>query len=120
MYYLIKILISSILITLISEISKRSSLTASILASVPLLSVISILWLYFDTKDVKAISQLSTDIFWLVIPSLTFFIVLPLLLKKGVQFFLALLISLVIMIVFYFLMLFVLQHLHIISTPGKN
>ncbi|HOD54411.1 MAG TPA: DUF3147 family protein [Candidatus Cloacimonadota bacterium] len=120
MYYFIKVIVSAILITLISEISKRSSIAGSILASVPLLSVLSIIWLYLDTKDIKLISRLSIDIFYLVIPSLSFFICLPLLLKKGFGFYISLILSLVIMIVFYFIMMFFLQNLHIIPFQSKE
>ncbi len=105
MYFLIKLIISALMIALISEISKRNSVLGSILASVPLVSVIAIIWLYKDTKDVMAVSKLSKDIFWLVIPSLSFFVTLPLLLKKQVNFYLAISISLIVMITLYFLMI---------------
>lgn len=81
MYYLIKVLISAILIVLISEISKRNSLISSILASIPLVSVMAFIWIYIDTKNLETISKLSISIFWLVIPSLILFISLPILLK---------------------------------------
>lgn len=74
MYYLIKVLISAILIVLISEISKRNSLISSILASIPLVSVMAFIWIYIDTKNLETISKLSISIFWLVIPSLILFI----------------------------------------------
>ena len=81
-YYIIKVLVSAVLIVAISEISKRSSFWGGILASVPLVSVLAFIWLYIDTKSVEKISQLSYSVFWLVIPSLSLFITLPLLLKK--------------------------------------
>jgi hypothetical protein len=102
-YYILKVLISSVLIVGISEISKRSSLWGGILASVPLVSVLAFIWLYIDTKSVENISQLSYSIFWLVIPSLSLFITLPLLLKK-VDFAIAMLLSIIIMIGCYYLM----------------
>lgn len=80
-YYIIKVALSAILIVLVSEVSKKSSLIGGIVASVPLLSVFAMIWLYIDTKSVEKVSQLSTSIFWLVIPSLSLFIILPILLK---------------------------------------
>ncbi len=109
MLYLIKIISSALIITIISEISKRSSLIGSILASVPLISVLSIIWLYTETKDVKLISQLSTDIFYLVLPSLSFFIMLPVLLKRGMRFYMSMGISLAVMILLYFLMVYIMR-----------
>ncbi|MFZ4398435.1 MAG: DUF3147 family protein [Bacteroidales bacterium] len=72
-YYFIKLIITSAIIVAISEISKRSSLIGSILASIPLISFLAFIWLYIETKDVGKIAELSTNIFWLVIPSLSFF-----------------------------------------------
>jgi hypothetical protein len=53
MYYIIKILISAILIVGISELSKRSSLIGAILASIPFVSVLAFIWIYVDTKNVE-------------------------------------------------------------------
>ena len=108
-YYIIKVLLSSVLIVAISEISKHSSFWGGILVSVPLVFVIAFIWLYIDTGDVKKISELSISIFWLVIPSLSLFLVLPELLKYKMNFYLTLLISIIIMIVFYYLMVFLLN-----------
>jgi len=109
MYYILKVLVSSVIIVLISEISKRSSMAGSIIASIPLLSIMAFIWMYIDTKDVQKISALSTGIFWLVIPSLLLFIVLPFLLKKQINFWSALGISTSVMVLFYFIMIFVLK-----------
>jgi len=106
--YIIKVTLSAILIVAISEASKKSSFIGGILASVPLVSVLAMIWLYIETKDIQKISQLSTSVFWLVIPSLSLFIVLPLLIKWKVAFYPALLISIVIMILFYYLMIYLL------------
>ena len=93
MYYIIKLAITTLLIVAIAEISKRSSLIGAILASIPLVSVLAMVWLYVDTGDTNKVSALATGIFWLVIPSLALFISLPLLLKANVNFYLSLVIS---------------------------
>jgi hypothetical protein len=108
-YYIIKVLLSSVTIVAITEISKRNTTLGSILASVPLVSLLAFIWLYIDTKDTTKIAELSQGIFWLVIPSLLFFILFPLLLKKNVDFWLSLGMSLSIMVVGYFVMLFILK-----------
>ena len=104
-YYIIKIVITTILIVAISEISKRSSLIGAILASVPLVSVLAMIWLYQDTKDIGKISELSIGIFWLVIPSLALFVSLPLLLKQGINFYISLIISIAFTVACYYLMI---------------
>ncbi len=109
-YYIIKIAITTLLIVAISEIAKRSSFLGAVLASVPLVSVLAMLWLYIDSKDVTKVSNLATGIFWLVLPSLALFIALPLLLKQGVNFYLSMAIAIVITILCYWLMVTVLGH----------
>jgi len=109
-YYLVKIVTTTVLIVVISEIAKRSSFVGAILASIPLISVLAMIWLYIDTKDVTKISALSNSVFWLVIPSLALFVSLPILLKQGINFYLSIGISIVITIICYWLMLYVLNY----------
>ena len=111
LYYVLKFTISALLIVFISEISKRYSLTAGILASLPLVSVLAMIWLYIDTSSIEKVSQLSTSIFWMVLPSLSLFIVLPLLLKSKVPFYPALTVSALVMILLYYLMIVILKKL---------
>jgi|APSaa5957512576_1039674.scaffolds.fasta_scaffold156513_2 hypothetical protein len=112
-YYLFKVVVSALLIVAIAEISKRSTLFGALLASIPLVSVMAILWIYIDTKDIEKISSLSTGIFWLVLPSLALFVSLPLLLKQGVGFYLSLFISISITAVCYAIMVFILNYYNI-------
>ncbi|HEX2869121.1 MAG TPA: DUF3147 family protein [Ignavibacteriales bacterium] len=108
LYYALKVIISSALIVLVSEVSKRSTFLGSVFASVPLVSILAFIWLYVDTKDKAKVADLSWGIFWLVIPSLSMFILLPALLKK-MGFYPALALSVIIMVLFYFLMIFLLD-----------
>src|SRR5574344_547828 len=116
LYNSIKILLSAIIITVVSVVSKSSSFWGSIFASIPLVSVLAIIWLYVDTKDVSKVVDLSYGVFWMVIPSLALFIVLPLLLKLKLSFWLSLLISVVITVICYFLMIFILKKFGILSA----
>ncbi|HSD62844.1 MAG TPA: DUF3147 family protein [Ignavibacteriaceae bacterium] len=109
MYYIIKVLITAILVVVISELSKRSSFWGGIFASIPLISVLAFIWLYIDIGSTEKISRLSFSIFWLVIPSLSLFIILPELLKYKWNFYLTLFISIMIMIICYYVMIFILN-----------
>jgi len=62
-YYLVKIVITVVLIVLISETTKKSSLFGGIFATVPLISVLAIVWLYMDTKSIEKVSALATSVF---------------------------------------------------------
>jgi flagellar biosynthesis protein FlhB len=105
LHYIIKILLSAVIITAVSEIAKRSSILGAALASIPLVSVLSIIWFYHDTHNIQQIAELSKNIFWLVLPSLILFIVLPIaLLKWHWPFYPALSASIAIMILGYLVM----------------
>jgi len=111
MYFLIKILTSAIIIAAVSELAKRNALLGAILASVPLVTVLAMIWLYHDTKNPLEVAALSQGVLWMILPSLTLFLVLPILLKQPMNFYLALTIALSIMIGCYFIMLAILQKL---------
>ena len=112
-YYIVKISITVLLVIAISEISKRSTLIGAILASVPLVSVLAMVWLYVDTRDVQKVAALSTSIFWLVIPSLALFLVLPVMLKKDINFYICMGVALIATVICYFIMLVILGKLGI-------
>lgn len=87
----LKVLISALLITAGSELGKRNSLAGAFLISLPLTSILALAWLYHDTvaasgdraaAALKA-GAMATDILWLVLPSLVFFVILPWLIRQG-------------------------------------
>jgi len=112
-YYLIKISVTVVLVLVISEVAKRSSLIGGVLASIPIISVLAILWLYIETQNIEKVSSLASSVFWLVIPSLALFLSLPLLLKAGVGFYASLTLSIGITIIAYFIMITLLKQIGI-------
>ena len=94
----IKLLISSGIIVLVSEVAKKSSYIGGLIASIPLVSVLSLIWLYIDTKDIESVRNLSNSILWMVIPSISLFISLPILLRSGIGFYLSIFLSIIITI----------------------
>ena len=100
-YLALKFIITAVVVVGVSEIAKRSSTFAAMLAALPLTSILAMIWIYVDTKDAEKIIDLSYGIFWLVLPTLLFFILLPLLLKNHIGFWPSLVISGVVMIGFY-------------------
>jgi len=101
LYFGIKTLITAVIVVAVSELAKRLPLMGAIIASLPLTSVLAMSWLYFDTKDIERVSSLSWNLFWVVVPSLSFFVALPVLLKQGFRFFPSMLISCVILFISY-------------------
>ncbi len=84
-YYAIKFCISASLIVLISEIARRSTGFAALIASLPLTSLLAFVWLGVEGAPPEKIAELSGQIFWLIVPSLVLFPLLSLLLRSGVN-----------------------------------
>ncbi|MBU6337148.1 MAG: DUF3147 family protein [Acidobacteria bacterium] len=86
MYLLAKALISGVLIAAASEVARRSSLFGAVIISLPLTSILAMVWLYRDTRDTGQVTSLSWSILWVIVPSVVFFVVLPVCLDRGVAF----------------------------------
>ena len=84
--YAAKVALTATVIVAISEIAKRSTLWGALLASLPLTSLLAFVWLYIDTGNTERVAALSTSIFWLVLPSLPLFLLLPWLLRHDWNF----------------------------------
>jgi len=113
LYTALKVLLTAVLVVAISEAAKRSTLLGGILASLPLTSLLAFIWLYGETGDTGKIADLSVSIFWYVLPSLVLFIALPLLLARGVDFWLSLIVASALTFAAYVLMTTVLARLGI-------
>lgn len=79
----LKVLISAVVLVAVAEIAKRSTVWAAGLASLPLTSLLAMVWMHLDGQPAERIAGLSGDIFWLVLPSLLLFVALPWLLRIG-------------------------------------
>jgi hypothetical protein len=104
-YYCIKLVISALVIVAVSEIAKRSSGIAALVASLPLTTLLAIIWLRIEGMQALQIAELSQQIFWLVLPSLVLFLLLPLLLKHGMAFWLSLSLSSAATVLCYLIMI---------------
>ena len=85
-FTIFKILITAGIIVIASEIAKRSSLLAGLIVSMPLITVLTLIWLYWDTRDTQQVTDLTYNTLLMILPSLTFFIFLPIALKLGMSF----------------------------------
>ena len=109
LHFLIKLFTSSVIIVIVSEISKKNTFLGGIIASIPLVSLLSIIWLYMDTKNISNVISLSHNILFMVIPSLALFISLPILLKSGFNFYLSVLGAIIITFLCYMLTIVILS-----------
>ena len=107
--YVLKIALTIAIVIAVSEIAKRSSFWGAVLASLPLTSLLAFVWLYLDTGNGESVAKLSLSIFWLVLPSLLLFLVLPWLIRSGLSFWSSLGIACTATVAAYFVMIWVLQ-----------
>jgi hypothetical protein len=109
--YIIKVVLTVALVVAVTEVSKRSTFLGGLLASLPLVSLLSLTWLYLDTRDTVKVASLSMTIFWLVVPSLAFLLALPAFLRMKLDFFPSLGLALVAMLTAYGVMMLILPKL---------
>ena len=90
LYPLIKAVISGILVASVSEVARRSPAFGAMIASLPIVSILAMIWLWRDTGDAERIAAHAEATFWYVLPSLPMFLVLPALVRNGLGFWSAL------------------------------
>ena len=100
-YFILKALVSGFIIALVSEVARRNASFGALIVSLPLISIMGILWLWRDTHDIERIATHAQSTFWYVLPSLPMFLAFPALLRAGVGFWAALAASCVLTVVLY-------------------
>lgn len=107
-YLILKAALSGVLIMIISEVARRSPGFGGLIASLPLISVLGIIWLWRDTNDVERIAAHAESTFWFVLPSLPMFLIFPAMLRHGIGFWISLIIACVLTMALYSLTLWLL------------
>ena len=107
LYGVAKALISGVLVAVVSETGRRNAALGALFASLPLVSVLGMIWLWRDTHDTARLADHAQATFWYVIPSLPMFLLIPALLRRDVPFWWALAAGCVLTIVLYGVTVFV-------------
>ena len=108
MLLLLKALVSGVIIAIVSEVAKRSPALGALIVALPLVSILSILWLWGETGDRNRIADHAEATFRYVLPSLPMFLVLPAMLRSGMNFWLALALGVGLTAILYLLMAWIL------------
>jgi len=88
---IVKYAVTAAIIVAVSEIAKRTDRIGALIGALPLVSLMIMVWLYIETRDTPKIAEYARYTFWFVLPSLPMFLLLPVLLTNGVNFWLSLL-----------------------------
>ena len=89
-YLVVKAVISGLLIAAIAEVSRRYPGFGGLIASLPLVSVIGMIWIWNDTQDPARLADHSAATLWFVVPSLPMFALIAWMLRRGHGFWLSL------------------------------
>ena len=85
-----KALLSGVIIAVVSEVAKRNPSLGALITALPLVSILAMIWLWGETGDTVRVASYARATFWLVLPTLPLFLVLPWLLRSGWGFWAAL------------------------------
>jgi len=103
-YFIFKALLSGIIIAIVSEVAKRAPGFGALIASLPLISVMGMIWLWRDKPDATLMAEHATATFWFVLPSLPMFLLIPMLLQRGWGFWPALVAGCIVTVLLYLTM----------------
>lgn len=103
LYLLLKAGVSGILVAIVSEVAKRNPGWGGLVASLPLVSVLGMIWLWRDTRDPDRLAAHAIGTFWFVLPSLPMFLLIPEMLRRGAGFWPSLLAGCVLTMALYLL-----------------
>ena len=105
MWYLaLKAALSGIISAVVAEVAKRYPGFGALIASLPLVSVLGMMWLWHDRPDAGNMAAHAEGTFWFVLPSLPMFLLIPALLRHGVAFWTALVAGCLLTILLYSVM----------------
>jgi hypothetical protein len=88
--YVIKVFVTALIVVAATELAKCSTWLGALLLALPLTSLLAMFWLYYDTRDATQVAALAQGVFWLVLPTLPFFLIFPWAVGRGWGFWTAL------------------------------
>lgn len=104
LYLFVKAALSGVIVAAASEVARRWPGWGALIVSLPLVSVLAMLWLWRDTHDTERLAAHVQSTFWFVLPSLPMFLLMPAMLRQGVSFGLSLLAGCALTTALYLLM----------------
>lgn len=86
LYLITKYAVTALVIVVISEVAKRSDKAGALIAALPLVTVLAMIWLHVERQPVEKVANHAYYTFWYVIPTLPMFLLMPWMLRKGIGF----------------------------------
>ena len=82
----VRALLSGIIVAAVSTVARRFPAAGALIASLPLVSVLGMIWLWHDRPDAANMATHAEATFWYVLPSLPMFLLIPALLRRDAGF----------------------------------
>jgi F0F1-type ATP synthase assembly protein I len=79
-WLLTKYLITAAVVVVVSEVAKRSDKLGGLIAALPLVTVLALIWLHVEGQPAAKVANHAWYTFWYVLPTLPMFLVFPALL----------------------------------------
>lgn len=99
--FAVRAILSGLIVALIALIARKNPTAGGLLASIPLVSTLGMIWLWHDTRDPKLVADYVGSTFWYFLPSMPMFLLIPALLRSGYGFWTALATGCALTIVLY-------------------
>ncbi len=82
LWLLTKYLITAAIVVLVSELARRNDRLGALIAALPLVTMLALIWLYVEKQPPEKIANHAYYTFWYVLPTLPMFLVFPMLLSR--------------------------------------
>ncbi len=109
LYLISKYLITAGMVVLISELARKSDRIGALVGSLPLVTILTLIWLFVEGQSETKISNHAYYTFWYVIPTLPMFILFPYFMSRF-GFVMTLVISILLTIVVFVLFAAIVKH----------
>lgn len=77
-----KYLVTAAVVVVVSEFAKRSDKLGALIASLPLVTILTLIWLHVEKQPMAKVANHAWYTFWYVVPTLPMFLVFPVLLPR--------------------------------------
>jgi hypothetical protein len=103
MEFAVRAILSGIIIALIAYIGRKAPAAGALIASLPLISILGMIWLWRDTADTALLADHAEATFYFVLPSLPMFLLIPWMLRSGHHFWMSLGAGIILTVILYFI-----------------
>ena len=85
-FLIVKYAVTAFVIVLVSQVAKRSDRAGALIASLPLVTVMVMIWLHLEKQPETKIANHAAYTFWYVLPTMPMFLLMPWMMRKGFGF----------------------------------